>query len=133
MTPAEWMQLVEDTDARWPGQWTPQQATAYYHDIREFAAVDVWAGWNRLNDSGREFAPNGSLLRSKAIEERQQSARRERMGRPQLAAPDAMWWSEYAQRTFGKVVSIQEAARITHKRWDGCRSPICDIHKKEER
>ena len=131
MTPAEWQDIIIETEKRWPGQWTPSQAVAYYSDLREFEPVDVWAAWHSLNDSGREFPPNGSLLRSKALEERRNSARQERWARPQLVNPAGeMYWPTYAQTTYGRVVSIGEAARIEHKRFEGCLSPICDIHPK---
>lgn len=112
MTPAEWQEIVEATDQRWPGQWTPQQAIAYYTDLKEFEAVDVWTAWNRLNDTGREFPPNGSLLRSRAIEERREAARREMWERPALGTSEkTVSWRTYALATYGEPISLFEAAR----------------------
>ena len=111
MTPAEWQEIVEATDARWPGHWTPAQAVAYYTDLKEFEPVDVWAAWNRLNDSGREFPPNGSLLRSKAIDERRETAKRELWARPALGTSErVVAWRTFALATYGEPISLWEAA-----------------------
>jgi len=130
MTPAEWQDLIVETEKRWPNQWTPDQAIAFYHDLREFDATDVWAAWNALNDSGREFPPNGSLLRSRAIDERRESAKRELWERPQLANPDGtITWQTYAKQTYGERVGFWDAVRIEHQTLV-CRSPLCDIHQE---
>ena len=133
MTPGEWQEIIVETEKRWPNQWTPSQAVAYYADLREFEPVDVWAAWHSLNDSGREFPPNGSLLRSKALEERRNSARQERWARPQLVNPDGtVSWATYAREVYGGLVGLEEAIRIEHEKFEGCLSPICDIHTKEK-
>ena len=132
MTPAEWQEIVEATDARWPGHWTPQQAVAYYQDLREFEPVDVWAAWHRLNDSGREFPPNGSLLRSKAIDERRETAKRELWARPALGTSErVVAWKTYATATYGEPIELWEAARREHETWNNCKSPLCDIHDNQ--
>ena len=134
MTPGEWNDLLVETEKRWPNQWTPSQAVAYYQDVREFEPTDVWSAWHALNDSGREFPPNGSLLRSRAIDERQASARRELWDRPQLVNPDGtVTWQTYAMKTYGKPLGLGDAVRIEHSRLQACRSPLCDIHAKEKR
>ena len=130
MTPSEWQEIIVETEARWPGHWTPQQAVSFYTDLREFDAIDVWAAWNTLNDSGREFPPNGSLLRSGAIDQRRDAAKRELWDRPQLVNPDGtVTWQTYSLRTFGKPVGLLDAVRVEHEVLGGCRSPLCDIHK----
>ena len=129
LSPSEWQEIIVETEARWPGHWTPQMAVSFFSDLREFSAVDVWSAWNALNDSGREFPPNGSLLRSGAIDQRRDAAKRELWDRPQLVNPDGtVTWQTYALRTFGKPVGLSEAVQIEHRRWEGCRSPLCDIH-----
>ena len=128
MTPSEWQEIVVETDKRWPGQWTPAQAVAYFTDLKEFDTTDVWSAWNRLNDSGREFPPNGSLLRSKAIDERRTSAKRELWDRPQLVRSDGViTWQTYAVATFGEEIGLWEAARREHATMT-CRSRMCDVH-----
>ena len=130
MTPAEWQEIVVETDKRWPGHWTPDQAVAYYQDLREFDAVDVWSAWNALNDSGREFPPNGSLLRSRSIDERRAAAKRELWNRPQLERQNGtVSWQTFATGTYETPVGLWEAARLEHETWSGCRSPYCDIHR----
>ena len=143
MTPAEWQEIVVETDKRWPGQWTPSQAVAFFGDLREFDAVDVWSAWHALNDSGREFPPNGSLLRSRSIDERRTSAKRELWDNPKPALPEPTrhlsevvpegLWAEavamhrsFKRDTPGAFTPYQLSVNVPSEKWPlVCLSPLC--------
>ena len=112
MTLEEWAEIVQETERRWPGQWTPEQTKAYYHDLKPYSAIDVWAAWHKLNASGLEFAPKGSRLLAGTIEERHRSAERELYDHhPELTAGD-MSWRQYALMTYGRPLSLLEAVQL---------------------
>ena len=139
MNGSEWTEVVVETEKRWPNQWTPDQAVAYYQDLKDFDAVDVWAAWHRLNESGIEFAPKGSRLLELTIEERRESARRDMWQRPALTAGEepVASWRAYAISTYGEPLTCEEAVKIEHGKLPasmciGLRlvKPFCDIHKE---
>ena len=44
LTPEQWQELVEWVAARFIHKpWTAEQALAYFYDLEEFDATDVWA------------------------------------------------------------------------------------------
>lgn len=108
MSPEEWGNIVAWVDERFPGGWRPEQAVAYFRDLEEFDSSDVWAAVYSTYEKGREFAPNGSVLRSAALAERARDARREY--RPELPEPDVekISLADYTTRRFGEVLSAQE-------------------------
>jgi len=137
MTGEEWQDVVVATEKRWPNQWTPEQAVAYYDDLHDFDAVDVWAAWHKLNESGIDFAPKGSRLLALTLEERRESARRDMWARPSLTAGEepVASWKAYATATYGEPISQLEAVRREHRKLPasacaGMRRarPYCDIH-----
>jgi hypothetical protein len=139
MTGTEWTELVVECEKRWPNFWTKEQAVAYYQDIRDFDAIDVWSAWHLLYSQGRDTPPNGSMLQAVA----RQEARRSRdtgYHRLELPDPDTVTvWETYSQQTYGRVVSMQQAIRTEHAKLPadqcaGLRSynRHCDIHKTKE-
>lgn len=131
MTADEWREVVLWVDDRWPGQWRPEQAIAFYKDLTEFDATDVWAALYRLYDKGREYAPGGSVLRAETIAEVQRVAEEERR-KAALALPPTnsqqLGWKAYAMATYGREVGFAEAIRLEHAKLTACQSPQCDLH-----
>lgn len=82
MTNTEWLEIVEWVGDRFKS-WTPDQAVAFYDDLHQHNAEDVWDALYRLYDKGLEFAPNGSQLRketSLVVRERMERAKWEAQG-----------------------------------------------------
>lgn len=131
MTPNDWIRIVEEVEKRWPGDWQPIQTVAAFEDLKRFDPVDVWAALNHLNEQGLEFAPRGSMLLAATIEQARRSSRDELWRQlPMEVEEGAMFWGEYAEQAYGGRISFEEATRREHRKWDGCRAPKCDIHRR---
>ena len=138
MNPEEWDKVVDWVNARFPKGWGPEQDVAYYEDLEEFDASDVWSAVFTLYDRGTEFAPKGSTIRAAAIDERRASALRERYDNPGLPEPvekeqDVPGW--FGHLYPGETVDGAEHVRRWHRKLGPCGSRYCDIHplaKQEE-
>lgn len=65
----EWVDVVLRINANWPHQTVPDESLAkWYDDLRELEARDVIAAVEALYRDGREFPPNGGIVRRKAIQ-----------------------------------------------------------------
>lgn len=137
MSPEEWQEIVEETEKRWPDDWTPEQAVAYYQDLKDFDVIDVWAAWHKLNATGLYKAPQGSMLLSGTIQERRESAQRDRWNRPKLEPGEeqTITWTIYSTEVYGMPVGFKEAIRLEHAKIPaslcaGLRraKPYCDVH-----
>lgn len=69
MTRSEWLKIVAVLQARWPHQAIPAKtAELWFADLEEFPAGQVDAAATALYRDGREFPPNGAMIRNKLIE-----------------------------------------------------------------
>lgn len=70
MKQSEWVSdVVRRINANWPHQTVPDPALAkWYDDLREMEVRDVVAAVEALYRDGREFPPNGGMIRRKAVE-----------------------------------------------------------------
>lgn len=143
MTGPEWGEVVDWVEKRFPdSQWHPEQAVAYFQDVKQCDPVDVWAGLQLWYEQGQRFAPTGSVM---VAEARKQSVARHR---PELrslpsesvtpavgalasaAAQNPSTWDTYTQNRFGKLMTAHEVIVKLHTERTDCLSPSCDIHKQ---
>lgn len=69
MNRSEWLKVVAVLQARWPHQAIPaKSAELWFTDLEEFPAAQVDAAATALYRDGREFPPNGAMIRNKLIE-----------------------------------------------------------------
>lgn len=69
MNRSEWLKIVAVLQARWPHQAIPaKSAELWFTDLEEFPAGKVDAAATALYRDGREFPPNGAMIRNKVIE-----------------------------------------------------------------
>jgi hypothetical protein len=111
MTREDWVEVVSWINPRFAGrEWTGQQIRAYYDDLKQFDAADVWAAVHQLYAKGLDFPPSGSKLRSAAIE-----IRRHR-NPPAQALPrgDTMTLAEYTESHYGTIMSMAEVVALEH-------------------
>lgn len=133
MTGDEWQEVVEWIADRFPdSQWHAEQAVAYFFDVEDFDASDVWSGVFKLYEQGLRFAPNGSQLLAASRDERRDAAMRDRYrGLPEGKRDDTVSWSDYTVKTFGEELSADDVIRRLHReRFQDCKSPTCDIHTR---
>ena len=128
MTGDEWGELAAWIDTRWPNQWHAEQAVAYYHDLDEFDASDVWAGLYHLYNQGLRFAPNGSQLKAATISERRQAALEDRYDSVALPEPVETETGRIGRLYPGETVDASEHIRRVHESKGPCGSRFCDIH-----
>ncbi len=133
MNSAHWGKIVDFVAERYPdSQWTAEDVIVIFEDLKDFDASDVWSAINYYHEEGREFPPNASLLLSRAIDERQRTARQEMYrGAPEkrgIPLPEPIDWSEYAQRRFGERLSWVDAIARIHAGLTTCKTRSCDIH-----
>lgn len=108
-TPAEWEELVEWVNLRWPDRpWKAEQAVAYFYDLQKMDATDVWSALYALYEAGRAFAPTGSELLARSREEARRRARDAAMDRPELPAGEPTTWDNYSMNRFGRILRPQE-------------------------
>lgn len=134
MTPADEVEVLEWIGKRFPDHpWTAEQALAYFDDLREFDASDVWAGIFALYEEGQRFAPNGSQLVKAARTEQRRTARDAQYALPESTErPPSDAWTRASKRMFdGEVVTIQEAIERRHRERP-CKTRTCPIHYPEK-
>lgn len=69
MNRSEWLKIVAVLQARWPHRAIPaKSAELWFTDLEEFPAAQVDAAATALYRDGREFPPNGAMIRNKLIE-----------------------------------------------------------------
>jgi hypothetical protein len=69
MTQTEWIEVVQYIQAQWPHSPVPDESlAAWYGDVEDIPAGDVMAATRALARGGREFPPNGGIIRKKAVE-----------------------------------------------------------------
>ena len=134
MTPSEWVEIVEWVDARWPNQWKPEQDVAYYHDLKDFDASDVWTGLIDEYNRGIDFAPKGSRLVAGAIKSRKQTALDDRYDTVALPVPvveEPRTYESHLDKWYpDEQVSWSEHVRRLHAKGRPCNSRLCDIHNE---
>ena len=136
MKSEEWSEIVEWIADRFPeSQWHAEQAVAYFFDIEEFDASDVWGGVFKLYEQGLKFAPNGSQLLAAVRDERREAAMRDRYrGLPEdtQQRDEQSTWEEFTQNRFGEQLTPNAVIRRLHaERFPDCTNPLCDIHATE--
>ena len=131
MTPNEWVEIVEWVDARWPNQWKPEQDVAYYHDVKDFDATDVWSALFAENQRGIDFAPKGSRLVAGANESRRAAAIADRYDTVALPEPVRKPIGSWLEKWYpNEQVSWTEHIRRVHAKGKPCKSRLCDIHNQ---
>lgn len=119
MSPESWMELVGWVDARWAGRtWSHDQAKAYYTDLKNMDAADVWDAMYHLYGEGREYPPTGSVLMSKTRDIYVTRARADAAQQlPPPAAPEgATDWDSWAHQLGYTGLALAEAVRVSHHR-----------------
>lgn len=134
-TTEQWSELVEWIGARFPDKpWAAEQAVAYFYDLEDYDASDVWSGLFALYDAGQRFAPNGSQLVAAARAERRRTAIDDLYRKSDRALPaDAedskpVEWGDYSQRRFGEVLTPTQVVARIHAESTKCKNTDCDIH-----
>lgn len=65
----EWNTITVEIQAYWPNRAIPDESfDLWFRDLEEFEAEQVHASVNALYRDGREWAPNGAIIRNKLIE-----------------------------------------------------------------
>ena len=132
MTPIEWAEIVAWVEARYPKAWAAEQNVAYFEDLEQFDASDVWTGILGFYETGSAFPPTGSQLVSRARESRRESAVEDRYDRPALPEPVVMPVDSWLTKWYPEeTVTWGEHIRRVHatKR---CESKFCDIHSQQK-
>jgi len=131
MEPDQWGEVVEWVKVRFPkDQWHAEQVVAYFDDVAQFDAADVWAGLIQIYEQGSAFAPTGSQLVAATKAERWKAAEADRYrGLPEPKGepyrPDENWIS----KRFGEQLSTMDAIRRIHGEQKSCGNPLCDMHR----
>ena len=133
MIPSEWIEIVDWIGKRFPDHpWAAEQALAFYDDLAEFDASDVWSGLYSLYEEGQRFAPNGSQLLKAARSERRREARPDQNALPETTEDRVSdVWRKVSETKFGEVVSFQEAIERIHAERP-CKTRTCPIHYPEK-
>ena len=132
MTPTEWDEIVSWIEARWTKGWHAEQAVAFFYDLNDFDASDVWTGLHDYYNQGEAFPPTGSQLKARALDARRQSAIQDRYDTVALPEPvtDNTGW--IARLYPGETVTAVEHIRRVHRQRGPCGSRFCDIHQQED-
>ena len=132
MTPTEWAEIVAWVEARYPKAWAAEQNVAYFEDLEQFDASDVWTGILGFYETGSAFPPTGSQLVSRARESRRESAVEDRYDRPALPEPVVMPVDSWLTKWYPEeTVTWTEHIRRVHADGYPCQSRLCDIHNEE--
>lgn len=131
MEPNEWTEIITWLDERFPRGWTPDQAVAFFADLSDYAAEDVWDALYRIYDRGIAYPPTGSELKKETtlvVRDRIQRARDEARGLNPGDLEDGSW------KTWGPKLgwegSLDEAVKSRHAALypKGCPFSECDVH-----
>jgi len=134
-TTKEWQEIMEWIGARFPEKpWTAEQAVAYFHDLEDFDASDVWTGLLAFYEEGQRFAPNGSQLLHAARKERRRGAIDDLYRTSDRALPEPKEpvpeWEEITRKRFDEVLTPTEYVARIHADSSRCRNSNCDIHNE---
>lgn len=134
MNADQWGEICDWLADRYPdSQYTAEDVIVIFEDLKDFDPSDVWSAIFWFHEQGRQFPPNASLLLSRAIEERQKTAREEmyrapeKRGKP-LPEPELIEWSDYVQKRFEENLTWNEAIARIHAQMRPCNTKTCDIH-----
>ena len=130
MTTGEWLEIVEWIGDRFPDKsWAPEQALAYYADLKSFPAEDIWQAIHVLYEDGQRWAPNGSQLLAEAIKAKRIAARPDRQALPESTEEhDPNRFTEWVTKTFGEKLSGTAIVERLHSEQKPCNNPACEIH-----
>jgi len=131
MTGEQWQELVEWIAERFPdSQWHAEQAVAFFFDLQDYDASDVWAGVFALYEGGLKFAPTGSEL--VAATRKKQLDKRYSYSYPKLPpehrAGSSLTWDEYTEKRFGEVQTAQQVIERLHAERPPCGNGQCILH-----
>lgn len=159
MTPPELAELVEWIEDRWGSVPTWANARNLTTDFEALDATNVWAAVHaRLtNPDLAKYAPRPADIIAGAHEQaRIHADPTRRAALPE--STDRGSWAEYSQKTYGEVISIQDAIKRRHADMEGlfvedtdarlpgetaeiedgmrpkiqCKAPDCDIHDNRQ-
>ncbi len=134
MNADQWDEIVGWLAKRYPdSQYTAEDVIVIFEDLHDFDPSDVWSAIFWFHEQGRSFPPNASMLLSRAIEERQKTAREEMYRAPEergkpLPEPEPIEWSTYTMKHFGEDLTPTEVVARIHADMRPCNTKTCDIH-----
>jgi len=132
MTNEEWTEIVAWVEARYPKAWAAEQNVAYFEDLEQFDASDVWTGLFGYYEEGTAFPPTGSQLVSRARTSRRQAAVEDRYDQPALPEPVLKPVSSWLTKWYPEeTVTWTEHIRRVHADGYPCQSRLCDIHNED--
>ena len=111
MTKTEWGEAVEWLAIRYPWDgWTnTQRIDSYYQDLHHHPAEDIWSAIHMYHEQGKTRAP----LPSQLIALARDAAHHRTQTTPALPnTTDTMTWKEYATRTYGSAISLNQAVLL---------------------
>ncbi len=132
-TTDQWTELVEWIGARFPERpWAAEHAVAYFYDLEDYDASDVWSGLYTLYEAGQRFAPNGSQLVAAARVEQRRAAiddlyRQSDRALPEVADTVPVEWGDYSQKRFGEVLTPTEVVVRIHRERSPCKTTTCSV------
>jgi len=139
-TVEQWTEITEWVTDRFPNKpWAAEQALAYFYDLEDYDASHVWAGLHSLYEKGQAFAPNGSQLLAKTIEESRLAARDD-MYRTALPEPPRKPMTSgepsYAVRRYGEDMRGATGTQLIERIHNDlpavkCGNKRCDMHHDE--
>ncbi len=134
MNADQWDEIVGWLADRYPdSQYTAEDVIVIFEDLHDFDPSDVRSAIFWFHEQGRSFPPNASMLLSRAIEERQKTAREEMYRAPEergkpLPEPEPIEWSTYARGRFDEDLTWDEAIARIHREMRPCNTKTCDLH-----
>ena len=131
MTGDQWTEVMDWVKVRFPtNEWHPEQAVAYFDDLAQFDATDVWAGLIAIYEQGSAFAPTGSQLVAAAKTERRKAAEADRYrALPEPKGVPYRSAENWVTKRFGVELSTMDAIRRIHAEQKSCGNPSCDMHQ----
>ena len=130
----QWIELVEWVDDRWATRtWNDEQARAYYADLKNMDATDVWDAIYHLYAEGREYPPTGSILMNKTRDiyvTRLRAEAAQALPEPAADPDGSMQWGDWAHKIGHTGRTLPEAIKESHARQfpKGCGRAQCDVH-----
>ena len=115
MTKPEWAEAVEWLAIRYPSDtWTNKdRINAYYLDLRRHPAEDIWTAIHMYHEQGNTRAPLSSQLIALA---RDAAHHRTQIAVALPETTDTISWKEYATRTYGRAISLNQAALLEYNK-----------------